>query len=402
MKFCFLQPELRSASSDHFFQYLISVKKAINRKKLSVSILANEIFKGPAEIPVQPVFRNHVYKSAGKLTVLWRIFINNFFTKSEFRKVMMEQVTQEDTETVFLVDTILNDRIIALAYAFKSIARTNKKCRLVVCFRFSYQSNSSILTGLQQWLHRRFCGILSEKIITGRVCMYTDSSLLQQSYCKNIPYPVQVWPIPLETEYYSLYAKKKTGRTRVSVIGFIGGSVAYKGLDSFIRILISITDDEPGYLIHGITNFEELLDFSTTFLSMQELEKLRLMQPRIQTLAKLDEQGFRSLYDKMDMILIPYTSLQFREGTSNIFAEAIAASVIPVVPSGTWMSSELRKENLDMLDTDFTNIPKAVQLVENSIRNYGHLLGQLSGVAANWRKFHSSDSFADLLTANIA
>ena len=63
----------------------------------------------------------------------------------------------------------------------------------------------------------------------------------------------------------------------------------------------------------------------------------------------LTVKKYQTLFEKADIVLLPYDSKLYQFRTSGIFIEAIAQKKMLLVSNNTWMSDELRKNNLNEL-----------------------------------------------------
>ncbi len=395
MRFVFLQSELRSKTNSHFYQYLQAIEDALISKGHTCLTIANEVFDiENSDKKGTIAFKNHISRYSNPLAVLWRILSRNVSGYFEFARIM-NLITKQDSQTVFFVDTIQNERVIALAWAFKKLARKNASIRMAVVFRFTYQSNSAILTWLQKKLHLLFCSILHDLIGAKKCILFTDSKALQEAYRHNISAPVSVMPIPLRSHLYEQMQNANQHRISIKTIGFIGGKVGYKGLDKFLIQFILLVRYDIRFLIHGIRDSEDLLSFAQLVLSNEAFCVVKQNIDKIETCYHLDEKEYMNLFNRMDVILIPYTSLQFAEGTSNIFAESVSAGVIPVVPSTTWMGDELMSGGFQELVVNFSDDQSTHRSITGILENSIALKQKMNAFSSSWRAYHSSDNFAN-------
>lgn len=395
MRFVFLQSELKSKTNSHFYQYLQAIEEVLVEQGHACLTVANELFeKEQSDQNTTISFRNHTSRYSNPFAVLWRIMSRNISTCIEFKQIM-EFISKQHPKTVFFIDTIQNERIIALAWAFRKLARKNVSVSMAVVFRFTYQSNSFVLTWLQKKLHSAFCYLLHDLIVEKRCLLFTDSKLLQEAYAKNISEPVTVLPIPLRSDIYQQIQSQKKNSTSVRTIGFIGGKIAYKGLDLFLIQLVLLAKLDVRFLIHGVRDTEELIQFAQLVLSSKQLHILQQNIDKIEVCSQLNEREYFNLFQRMDLILIPYTSLQFAQGTSNIFAESVAAGVIPFVPLETWMGDELIRAGFQQLVVNFSDDQSAYCCIADVIEDSVVLKQKINDFSSTWRSYHSSVNFVN-------
>ncbi len=395
MNFIFLQPELRSKTSSHFYQYIHAVSNALKKMGHQTAVVGNEILDEAKN--GHPSFKNRVSKKADALSVLLRIAKVNITASGELRNIFSHFASRDD-RSVFFVDTVLNNRVIALAGAFRKISGNYPFVRMIVVFRFTYRSNSKILTALQRSLHRLFVLILKKQINSKHCLLVTDSALLKDMYERTITAPVAVVPIPLQTPLYASFpAQRKANPHPRPVIGFVGGTAAYKGLSVYLDLIASPGIGDADYIVHGIKGTDALFAFAAPYVSQDVYKTLEEKRERICTYAHLDETEYLSLFLKMDIIIIPYSSPQFAEGTSNVFTEAVAAGLIPLVPRNTWMAAELEKLSMQRLVIDLGDIKQMRATLTSTLSQREELAEKMEVISVQWRAFHDSLAFADNL-----
>lgn len=76
--------------------------------------------------------------------------------------------------------------------------------------------------------------------------------------------------------------------------------------------------------------------------------ELRSMQsPAVQIVSRpLESTDYRELVLAADLLLLPYCPLAYETRSSGIMAEALAAGIPAIVPSGTWLAGQLRDQIL--------------------------------------------------------
>ncbi len=397
MHFIFIQPELRTSTSSHYFQYIKSIRSRLEVKGHTTQLIANELFLDNSYADPELAFKNRPVKKADPISVLNRIAIEN--TKSYFEyKNLFRKLAIIYPSAIFFVDTVQNDRVIALAASFQKIKKEYPSIRLVVVFRFTYGSNSKGLIYLQKLLHKLFVKITNSSIRNNDCLLLTDSTLLKDMYEENLGKKIELLPIPLATEMYeSALLNIPKQLFGITTIGFIGGVVAYKGLDRFLKMIVNLRSPNVQLIIHGVSDIDDLLSFAQTVLDPAAYLIFQSRLPQIKTYYRPDESAYLNMLRSMDVILIPYTSLQFKEGTSNIFTEAISLQVIPIVPVNTWMAAELTKAGLSELSVDFSQQEILETLLDSIIREKDVYFKKITEWSAKWRKFHAAENFSDNL-----
>jgi len=394
----FLQPELKSESGGHFYQYISALIESFKGKKIKSILIGNEEFKN--EIHQHPTysFKKANIPAHNRYLMFWNIIFENIRCISEFRKII-EGISKSQPDTLFFVDTILNNKVLGFALACRQNAKIFPNIRFAIVFRFTYKSNSTIYTWLQKKLHLWFYKIVENLIVGNRILMITDSALLKESYDNNIPPVTKLFPIPIrQTLYRNIQINRKEKKSQC--IGFIGGKGGYKGLDVFLKIIIHFQDTSCSFLIHGVENKEDLFQYASSKLNPAELLCLNKISDRLVTLSFLDEADYLLMFAKIDIILIPYSSLQFVEGTSSIFTESVSAGILPIVPNSSWMSHELLYANMNELIVDFTDTYAVANRLNEILINKTAIQSKMNSFLNKWQSYHSADIFTDILMSS--
>lgn len=397
--FVFLQPELNSINSGHFYQYIKGIQESLSKRHLPSTLVAGENFKVVEKKTTQYYFKSRRLNVSNRFLMMWHILIGNLNSFNDF-KVVMRKLATKNRQTIFFVDTILNNRVLGLAFACKVISKEYPTTKFAVVFRFTYRSNSSIYTWIQKKLHFYFYLIVKSIVTQKRLLIITDSDLLKNMYDLNIGSATHLFPIPIR-QY--LYNKNSISDLHLAdlCIGFIGGKAKYKRLDTFLRIIGRLNSSNTSFLIHGLASKNDLYDYASEVLSDEELIDILKLSDRISVKSFLSEDDYLMMFKKISIILIPYTSMQFAEGTSSIFTESLSAGIVPLVPNNTWMSSELRKAELPELIVDFSNLGSVVNKIDVILNDLISIKQKMNKFIHQWKSYHSSELFTDQLLSGL-
>jgi glycosyltransferase involved in cell wall biosynthesis len=111
---------------------------------------------------------------------------------------------------------------------------------------------------------------------------------------------------------------------------------------------------------------------------------------------RLSEADYAELLGNLDVVLIPYCHENYATATSGIFAEALALSKPVVVPTGTWMASELRKSG-GGVEFKMGSAEDLTAGVVETIARYDELKAKASQFKPSWNAFHNAGTLADML-----
>ena len=395
----FLQPELRSERGGHFFQYISGIIESLKVKGFKSLLIANEDFNYGIHHRPTNCFKKINIPAHNRYLMLGNIISENIRCIGEFKKII-EGISKNQPDTLFFVDTILNNKVLGFAFACRQSAKIFPNIRFAVVFRFTYKSNSIIYTWLQKKLHLWFYKFVKKLVVGNRMIMITDSTLLKESYDNNIPPVTKLFPLPIRQALYSDILLKRTEKKN-QCIGFIGGKGGYKGLDVFLKIIIQLQHTSCTFLVHGVENTEDLFQYANSKLNPEELSSFYKISERIFTLSFLDEADYLLMFAKIDIILIPYSSLQFVEGTSTIFTESVSAGILTLVPENSWMSHELLSAEMNELVVDFNNTNAAAYQLDDILINKTAIQSKMNTFLNNWQSYHSADTFTDILMSSL-
>jgi hypothetical protein len=400
--FVFLQPELRSKSLGHYYNYIKGISESLDRRDIQNVIIPEERFSDNLNHLNHISFKTRSsYLSLERISkynriiAIWNIIIGNIYAPKEFTDVLND-VLKINKKSIIFIDTILNNRILGFAYACNKFSKLYPDSKYIVVFRFSYQSNSKIYTFLQKKFHQFFCWRLKNLISENRLFVITDSELLKNAFDINFGKLTKTLPIPLRQHLFKFKSDLNKFQDHHS-IGFIGGKNSYKGLDIYLRIISNLSIPSLRFFIHGITDIDDLLSFAKVNLCHREFLELSTKIDRISVTSFLSEEEYYNMYSNFNFIIIPYSSIQFREGTSTIFTESVSSGIIPFVPINTWMSHELKRFELEELAVDFADIEIVVRQINIVINNISVTHKKIEKFIDSWKTYHSSEEFTNQL-----
>jgi glycosyltransferase involved in cell wall biosynthesis len=111
---------------------------------------------------------------------------------------------------------------------------------------------------------------------------------------------------------------------------------------------------------------------------------------------RLSQNDYTDLLRHLDVVLIPYWHASYTWATSGIFAEALALSKPVVVPTGTWMASELKKSGAGV-EFQMGSAQDLTAKVVETVARYDELKSKATQFKQSWKAFHNAGTLADLL-----
>jgi glycosyltransferase involved in cell wall biosynthesis len=240
----------------------------------------------------------------------------------------------------------------------------------------------------------------------GRFTLLTDSDVLAEDYARAYKHRIVTMPIPIEVSQYSTKQEPSTESiiSRYNLrddgyvsFGYLGDSRPAKGfplLPGMVQRVLE-KDVKLRFIIQCLCNEYESGRVPEAFQALQELSE-KHNDRLILVKEKLSAEDYACLFNFIDVQLLPYTDPNFAEGTSNIFAEALALGKPVVVPKETWMSKELKKADCGTTfqrgDVDeFTD--EVFQLYED----YENYSTKAQSFRDKWNVFHNPKTLVDIL-----
>ncbi|MDR3517766.1 MAG: hypothetical protein P4M00_18330 [Azospirillaceae bacterium] len=116
---------------------------------------------------------------------------------------------------------------------------------------------------------------------------------------------------------------------------------------------------------------------------------------------ELDETAYATVLTACDLVVLPYRSDRYRDRSSGIFADALAAAKTVIVPADTWMAGELVR--FDAPGAVLHQVtPAAIgQAVAAIVPDRGLFHHQARAVATTWTAFHNAEMMVDYLFAGL-
>ena len=243
----------------------------------------------------------------------------------------------------------------------------------------------------------------------GRFVLLTDSEPLTEDYARIFHHRIVTLPIPINEMILNadnngqksngLSERYKLARDGRVCIGYMGDARASKGfpmLPDLVKRVVS-SGAKTKFVIQcpGSASGN---DNEAPPEGMVELKKLAQESAGNVTLIseKLSERDYAELFNHLDIVLVPYTTSNYVEATSGIFAEALALAKPVVVPSDTWMSRELQKSGggLEFNRGDAGDLAAKVLGVA---RHYDEYASKARSFSLTWKSFHNCHTLADML-----
>jgi glycosyltransferase involved in cell wall biosynthesis len=194
--------------------------------------------------------------------------------------------------------------------------------------------------------HRPACLRSLRAALGTRFRAVTDSEELSADLRVVYRGRVETFPIPIDPMVLARNQQRNTAWASSDLtLGYLGDGRPAKGFD-LLPLVAKATANTPGVRLllqcfppGGRSGASPSFDRAREALEQARAsgQSIKLVEDR------LSREDYASLVAAMDVVIIPYTSHEYRESTSGIFAEAVATGKPVVVPAETWMAAELER-----------------------------------------------------------
>ena len=288
----------------------------------------------------QPVFSKINYSQEDPLLLkAWRLLKREVIWLLEFRQALVRyrKVSINQKKTLFLSHTFsLYNAWMWFVFAWS--LRGDRE-QLILFFRYS-----AVL--LPRPIRSLFHALVANLPRLPRRYVYlTDSYRLRDEYLVNTGLELAVLPVPVEVpSVRSTAPSEPDRRLRISYLGAARNDKGFSELPSIVKaILRSEFSNSVEFWIQASVSGTGYLENDCR----QAIEELRRIQSSqggelVHLLTKpLDENEYKALLGRSDLVLLPYTGRSYIVQTSGILIEAAAYQVPCIVPRGTWLEDEL-------------------------------------------------------------
>lgn len=385
----------------HNFFYTQTVQRELEKRGFEVTILVNK--HAPAdfikETNYTPVFSIGTYDFIplnSPVQDLKYLYLQSGIYSFELQAALKNQ----DFDLIFC-HTVADFELIA----WNSFLKKHKfKGHL-----FVMQRNTPQFANLPKWkktIHpffrlRPYYLNALERRMKGRFTLLTDSELLTEDY-QQICRKVVTAPIPL-ADLISQAGQGNNSTFRnfkkndFIDFGYLGDSRNGKGFSMLPAMIEKVVAENSKirFLIQCPNSEYENAAMPEGLAELQKLAE-KLKDNLILISERLSESDYLILFQFLNVIMIPYNSPMFIEGTSNIFTESAALGKPVVVSNNTWMSNELKKYS-GGLEFEKGNVDEFAETVIKLAENYDEFAKKAADYSPVWKAKHNVENLVDLL-----
>ncbi len=229
-----------------------------------------------------------------------------------------------------------------------------------------------------------------------RLAVLTDTDVLSRDYALVAGGPVTTLPLPLAPLALEPITPLPPAPP---TLGYLGDSRATKGFP-FLPGLAEGLLAEAGRAVkldfHSVTN-----EYDTTVSpATHALEALAARHPERLHLSRggLTDAQYFALLRGSHVVVLPYDSHHFDDGSSNVFTESMACGRPVVVPRGSWMDGEMRRLPRPAGVTFERRDPASLLAAcRDALDRWPELAAGAAEASVVFQRFHNAGNLVDVL-----
>lgn len=388
----------------HFFSYDCALRQAAGEAGVPVTFFGHVMTTKEVAAKLNPVptFRLPTYSAVDgdadyNLLAVSRIFYEDLVS-------IADRITPDST--VFF-HTVTAAQLLAIAQWVEMFAPERRPSTVILL--------RHVMTDAERPWYRIAMAILGRPEMRVRLC--SDTRELADYYAGNLSCRPDIVPIPhasgphasghpepmtalLDVGSPALAAAIRDPHT--AVVGYAGDTHPRKGFLFLSQI------------VHGLrqsgVRFHMAVQISNTGYTgahaeevVAEIARLRSMAGADLTLIEgaLPVPAYQAFIQACDVIVLSCYPLAdfYRYQSSGVFAEALAAERVVVVPQGTWMANEAGRIGAGFRAFAGFSAPAIADEVAGAIRNLPDLRARAQATGPVWRGFHTARRLLDYLVS---
>lgn len=397
------EPDLRAPGSHHF-EYMQLLRGAASRAGLSMRIFGHRgVEAGVAQSTgAQPLFADWLQAQTRIARILpWRSLsaLRSWLTTSLQNRLFAREFRQafaalDWDRQLILVPNCHQAMVGALARTLREPLRRHPSAQAVLVFPYLPSRH----------MFRRFFRELIPLIRAGRVMVATDSEPLAKLYLQLTGFTFPVLPMP-----YGAGEVTAAPRVREASEGahflICGGYRMEKGTDLLAALIegqeAAIAAGTMKFTFQGFTN-----ETSPEPLAALHFERIKAAAARVpQGIAilerTLDSTDYHRLFERCDVVLLPYRRGAYSIRTSGVLTEALARAKPVLATADTWLGEQVERHGSGLVfpDGDVPALARAtLQLAAELPRFSAEAVARQPG----WVAYHNPDNYLRVLTGQEA
>lgn len=293
------------------------------------------------------------------------------FAYSILKGIRSIEYFEEDRLVLFI------ERFNALQLAgfmLASLLKNKKTYQLLILFRHDQYS-----FGNSKYVYKFIIAILAKFC---NLTIVTDSNILTKNLRNFFEYEVSTVPIPLG----EILVINKHDDALVK-IWWPGGPRENKGWKIIKEIITKFNYQYKKQNIRFVASKSSELHHLVDHSYIEILDDV------------LSIDSYYKKFNEINIILLPYSSIDYRASTSGIFVEAVILGKVPFVSDKTWMASELRKFDLEELIVDW----ERSDILEIILERYNtkEIHEKLKKINDVYYNYHNINNFSRIINSLV-
>jgi hypothetical protein len=290
-------------------------------------------------------------------------------------------------DDLVLTLTTTQHELYGLAIAFDAMDEAVRP-RLLINFGFSnFMVRGSPNLAWNAGLYRFAMRCLNQVTETDRLILTATGDGMAQAISQLLDHPVRVYPKTSHYPFEDRLGQPPPTARRDPIVAFLGASLEKKGFGLLPRLVSE--NDRLNWIIQTSPAESARRTWGDAESFMRESENVEIVA------GDLTPSAYYDLLLRADIVLLPYDAAQMRFQDSGIFAEAVAAEKVLVVPDETWMSDHIaagRGAGTIFRSHDSECISSALRA---AVEQLPSLRARASSLAPEWRKNQSMSAYLD-------
>lgn len=385
----------------HYAEYTLAVARAARAQGLTVDILANLRCKvaGEPGINIVPVFRNSWIVAQRAQQVFPTNLIGSFDPWTFYADLQKGLDTVEATRSDDLfIHTIGFGEVEDVLRLL--MMRNPASCPRVHLLLRRDPIEVDDDAEQRRVFYRSLRALYQLGFLGDRIWLYTDTDELTEAYSKatKLPFITLAIPFDLEMMENALGRGAPFSRTREIIVGYLGDARPEKGYQ-FLPALVEALG--PRYLETGRVRFVFQSNFNLPggepgiATARAQLDRYGAAQVELLVEPLTQNEYYRRLAE-LDILIIPYLAHRYTCRSSGIFAQALAAGKIVVVPDGTSMSNVLKKQPPEA-GVVYANVSEIADATAQAIESAAERIEVLEHTRHEWCASNTADALVETL-----
>jgi glycosyltransferase involved in cell wall biosynthesis len=229
-----------------------------------------------------------------------------------------------------------------------------------------------------------------------RVVFTAPTDVLAQQVGEVTGHPVHRYPLPYSYAFADGARPSERSGDQRPVVAMMGRSLPRKGT-GILPDLVRAMAEQPSRVRFSVQLTEEFDDLRTR----ADLQELAARDDVDIVRGVLSEVEYYERLAVADIVLLPYGRAEYATRPSGVFCEAAGLGKVAVVPSGTWMATQITAGRAagTMFDTD--DVEAVADAVNRAASSLPELLADARDRAPAWREEESASAYLDRMIEQV-